>query len=283
MLKEKLLLKNENTKQNKSNNFDLNKVNYIIKGEGLPVLLFGGQFMSIEGWKPIMEDLSRYYKVIALELPNQGTSPTNLDFLCLKDYAGFANSFLDSIDIDTKEIAVFGLSFGANIIRSLVLDFGKDFKTIILGGVGPFDMCNDRIKSFKKYKTMIRDGQLELFTRKMNKRTLSEQFRSQQPDFVDFAIKKINDFYGHRPEALMTLIKSQLNYFSNNEIKKEIYPCDVHIIAAKDDSTVSLSFVKDYAKQLNATLHKIEGGHAFIVENSFDFIDKMHDILEYYE
>ncbi|MGE5370373.1 MAG: alpha/beta fold hydrolase [Solirubrobacterales bacterium] len=264
--------------------FDLSKANYKIEGSGLPLYLIGGQFMTLKGWEPTLEDLKRFYKVIVLEYPNQGESEVNLDFNNLKLYAEYSKDFLEAVGVNPEETVVFGLSFGANIAKSLTFDFGVRFKAAILAGVSSYKLKDYIIENYKLWIDLIHSDQLQLLSRVINLKLLSPAFVVKSPGYLEFAAKQMSESYENRKDSLVCLLQSTINYLSEVEIDSDKrFPFDVHLIGAKSDPMMPINYVREYAEQLNAPLYELEGGHIMTMEYSFDLISIIHDILADYD
>ena len=70
---------------------------YIVKGEGEPLVLIHGGGSWLFSYRNNMEELSKYYKVYAVDMPGHGytTSNTKVKY-DLDTYADFLKEFLDS-------------------------------------------------------------------------------------------------------------------------------------------------------------------------------------------
>ncbi|MGE5370374.1 MAG: alpha/beta fold hydrolase [Solirubrobacterales bacterium] len=259
------------------------KYNFIARGEGQPVILLNGQFMPISTWEQTIEDLQRWYRVIALEFPNQGTSPTYSDYNSMLDYSKYLLDFLDSIGISPDDAIVFGLSFGANIIRTLTLKMNVNLKAIIMGGISPISGGSANGKEYGEIYSLIENGEFEKFALMYYASVFSDQFKWDNIEIIQFAAKKLKENYEKRPDALIALIQTSESFYHMMQDVEEKYSCDIHIIAGKYDQYVDYKVAKAYAGDVNARFYTINGGHAFTVENNFDFMSILHDILRNYD
>lgn len=109
-------------------------INYIIKGEGKPVVLLHGWGSNISLFSSMTELISKQYKVIAMDLPGFGKSEEPNVPWSVDDYVDFVIDFLNEFGI--KEAIFLGHSFGGRIIIKLFSRNNLPFKItdIILTG-----------------------------------------------------------------------------------------------------------------------------------------------------
>ncbi len=264
--------------------FDLSKANYRIEGSGLPLYLIGGQFMTIKGWQPTIEDLKRFYKVIVLEYPNQGDSEVNLEFDNLRLYSEYSRDFLEAIEVDPQETVCFGLSFGANIIKSMTFDLGLKFKAAILAGVSSYKIKDYIVENYKLWIDIIKTGQLEILSKVINLKLLSPTFVAKSAGFLDFAAKQMKEGYENKKEALICLLQATINYLNEIDANSDKnFPYDVYFIGAKSDPMMPINYVREYAEQQNSKLYELEGGHIMTMEHPFELISIIEDIVSKYD
>lgn len=77
-------------------NYDLNKLDYSIAGEGKPLLFLHGWGGSRKSFSPVIEHLPRTYKMITLSIPGFGESPEPDVAWSVQDYADLVSAFLDA-------------------------------------------------------------------------------------------------------------------------------------------------------------------------------------------
>ncbi len=263
----------------------LNDINYSIRGEGQPVLLLNIQFQRRETWSDIVNDLQRYYKVINVDFPNQWSSKADLNYKCIKDYAASINNFLKMLNITIEDTIIFGYSFGAHIIRVLNLDLNISFKSIIIGGIDPIGTKKYYIKTLEHWAEILENHGLSIFAKTIALRVLSPEFISKNPFIIKSIEKKFIDNYKNKTDSVLTLLKSPINYYKNKNIIKDNYSCPVHMVVAENDTIMPSSYVKNYAKSINAkSIHILEkSGHQPIIETPFELKEILDEIIMKYE
>ncbi|MBU2545267.1 alpha/beta hydrolase [Patescibacteria group bacterium] len=90
------------------------KINYMIMGEGKPLLILHGWGSKKERWRTVAKLLSgRGFQVIVPDLPGFGESDNPDGVWGFDDYANLVDSFISSLDI--RHFRLLGHSFGGNV------------------------------------------------------------------------------------------------------------------------------------------------------------------------
>lgn len=90
------------------------KINYEILGQGNDILLLHGWGASIESYRPVINTLSKNFRVIALDFPGFGNSDPLKKAWCLSDFSEMVKQFLQKLNIE-KPIII-GHSHGGRVI-----------------------------------------------------------------------------------------------------------------------------------------------------------------------
>lgn len=112
------------------------KVNYACKGEGDTVLLLHGWASSLQPYRALMEQLSKKYRVIAVDLPGMGASEEPKEAWDVDGFADFVLAFLEQFGV--QKLSLVGHSYGGRIIIKLanrVLPFAID-KIVLIDSAG---------------------------------------------------------------------------------------------------------------------------------------------------
>ncbi|HEY4289401.1 MAG TPA: alpha/beta hydrolase [Puia sp.] len=107
------------------------KVYYEVYGEGRPIVLLHGAFMTIGmNWGQLIPELSKTRKVIAIELQGHGHTPYSdrkLDFATL---ASDVEGVMDHLKVDSADVA--GYSMGGSVAYQLVIKSPKRVKKLVI-------------------------------------------------------------------------------------------------------------------------------------------------------
>lgn len=266
--------------------YHIDNINFTDNGEGQIVLLVNGQFVTIKNRGPIIMDLERYFRVINLEFPNQGDSPIDNSFNHLLKYANFVKHFLKELEIDPQEIIVHGHSFGANLIRAMVLEQNIQFKAAIVSGITPPSLIN--------YFTILQESSLGIlhaanikeFGKSLAIKILSPQFINETPEIVQQISELFHALYNDKIEALISLIEAPYHYFKKADINilNRPFGIPVHIIGGANDVMIPQECVKEYANRIHAdSIHILKGGHFLLLENPLEYSKILNELIEQYQ
>lgn len=110
--------------------------NYLVAGQGDPVLLLHGWGSSVGPFRQLIDLLSRKYFVIALDMPGFGQTEEPKRPFCVDDYVDFVLDFLKLFPI--QRLSLVGHSFGGRVIIKMAnreLPFPLD-KIVLIDSAG---------------------------------------------------------------------------------------------------------------------------------------------------
>jgi pimeloyl-ACP methyl ester carboxylesterase len=107
------------------------KVYYEVYGEGKPIILLHGAFMTIEtNWGQLIPELSKTRKVIAIELQGHGHTPFSDRKLSRVTLASDVEGVMDYLKIDSADVV--GYSFGGSVAYQLAIQSPKRLKKLVI-------------------------------------------------------------------------------------------------------------------------------------------------------
>ncbi|MGJ7032809.1 alpha/beta fold hydrolase [Niabella hirudinis] len=107
------------------------KVYYKVYGQGQPLVLLHGAFMTIDGnWGPLIPQLSKTRKVIALELQGHGHTPYSDRPLSHATLAADVAGVMDYLHIDSADVV--GYSFGGAIAYQFAIQHPQRLKKLVI-------------------------------------------------------------------------------------------------------------------------------------------------------
>ncbi len=131
--------------------FERYKIRFVSEGKGYPLLLIHGLGASIEWWHPTLQSLSRFYRVMAFDLPGFGLSSKpeiSFNFSMIKH---FMESLIKALNLE--RVSLIGNSLGGLIslyaasemphrVEKLILaanpGFGRELSVLLrLGSLFP--------------------------------------------------------------------------------------------------------------------------------------------------
>lgn len=107
------------------------KMYYEVYGEGKPVVLLHGAFMTIDmNWGPLIPELSKTRKVIAVEMQGHGHTAFSDRKLTHITLASDLEGVLDYLKIDNADVV--GYSFGGAVAYQFAVQSPKRLKNLVI-------------------------------------------------------------------------------------------------------------------------------------------------------
>jgi len=107
------------------------KVYYETYGEGKPIVLLHGAFMTIDtNWGELIPELSKTRKVIAIELQGHGHTPFSDRKLDYPTLASDVEGVMNYLKVDSAAVA--GYSFGGNVAYQLAIQSPKRVTKLVI-------------------------------------------------------------------------------------------------------------------------------------------------------
>jgi 3-oxoadipate enol-lactonase len=255
------------------------EINYIIEGEGQPLVLVHGFGTKLQGWQYQIEFFKKLMKVIALDNRGVGKSSRPNYSYSMDMFVEDLHKLLKHLGINGK-IHLCGISMGGMIAQHYALKYPNELKTLIL--------CATSEKLGKGISKMI-DGLKEIdnlsfeekmvnifpftFSRKFEKRL------SEDKQLLDFIKDDIIFITPCRDPTTITDYENQAvaveNHDTSNLLDKIIVP--TLILGANKDRLIPIHHQRTLCEKItNAKLKEIKGcGHAFTIENP----DEVNEII----
>lgn len=110
---------------------DGNKIYYEVYGEGRPVVLLHGAFMTIDmNWGALIPELSKNRKVIAVELQGHGHTPFSDRKLSHTALARDVEGIMNHLKVESADVV--GYSFGGAIAYQFAIQSPKRLKNLVI-------------------------------------------------------------------------------------------------------------------------------------------------------
>jgi pimeloyl-ACP methyl ester carboxylesterase len=177
------------------------KVYYEVYGEGRPVVLLHGAFMTIEeNWGQIIPELSKTRKVIAIEMQGHGHTPYFDRKLSHAAMASDVEGVMDYLKIDSADVV--GYSMGGSVAYKFAIQSPKRLRKLVIisstyKSSGWLPQVNNAFKAFKPEffdNTPMKTAYDAVAPDKAKWRKFIEQmiaFASEPFDFGDANVAKI--------------------------------------------------------------------------------------------
>ena len=107
------------------------KVYYEVYGEGKPIVLLHGAFMTIaDNWGQIIPELAKTRKVIALEFQGHGHTPYSDRKMDLVSLAGDVAGLMDYLKVDKADIV--GYSMGGSAAYQFIINYPERVNRLVI-------------------------------------------------------------------------------------------------------------------------------------------------------
>lgn len=124
---------------------------YEVYGKGEPLFLLHGNGGSIDAFTKEIPELSKHFKIIAMDTRAQGkSSDTSKEPLSYRKFADDVKALADYLKL--KKINIFGWSDGGNTAIEFAIKYPKTLKKFITSGanVFPLGVGEDEVDNMKK-------------------------------------------------------------------------------------------------------------------------------------
>src|SRR6476659_7995186 len=107
------------------------KIYYEVYGEGRPLVLLHGAFYTIGlNWGPLIPELSKTRKVIAIEMQGHGHSPFSERKLSITTLATDVENLMDYLKIDSADVA--GFRMGGSVAYQFAVQSPKRLRKLVI-------------------------------------------------------------------------------------------------------------------------------------------------------
>ncbi len=107
------------------------KIYYEVYGEGAPIVLLHGAFMTIDGnWGQLIPELSKTRKVIAIEMQGHGRTPYSDRKLSQASLASDVRGVMDYLKVDSADVV--GYSMGGSVAYEFAIQSPKRLRKLVI-------------------------------------------------------------------------------------------------------------------------------------------------------
>jgi len=178
------------------------KLNYERKGDGKTVLLLPGWGTTMEVYRGLIDDISKYANIIAFDMPGYGKSGVPDEPWDSNQWVDFVCDFIKTQNI--KELDLIGHSNGGRIIIRMMSRKDLEFKVgkiILIGSAGIVHKKSLKIRlKVKKYKIGKKILNMKLVKKmfpnaleKFQKNAGSEDYKNALPVLKQSMVKLLNE------------------------------------------------------------------------------------------
>lgn len=246
-------------------------------GDGQPVLLLGGQFMPRSRLQPVVEDLSRYARVLTVDLPNFPEAPSMPEVDSMGSYARCLRRLLEEAGIPCGQVIGFGISFGAELLRAMDLLEGVRFKELILGSLRPLAGRKHDPGALPRHLGALESGQSRHYWQAYFNRLAG---KADPPTAAGRPlVDTLTLWYDSRVPSLRSLLRATCLLPLEFEGVKERYRCRITLLAGTRDRPVR-DGAEHHAESIGAALQVIDSGHLLLTDNPEATLAAVHRVLD---
>lgn len=227
-------------------------VNYTVSGEGEDLILIHGLGTSIESWVLNIKELSKNFRVYALDMPGFGDSLPQDEILCSEGLSDIVACFCTKLGI--KKAHFVGHSFGGEVSLWIAIKYPKLVKSVILGA--STGLCAN-VSNIEKFKNLIVDSVREplyIMPRLLKAYTKAGPWR-----------------------MLITIHKSRIHNICNYLDKVK---CPVLVIYGSRDPVIVPGDDREALKKIkNSKVKMIDSTHGLIFDAPDEFNKQVKDFI----
>lgn len=247
-------------------------------GSGEPIVFLNGMMMSTSNWTPFAKIVSKDYKMITVDLLDQGRSDSCEDKYTIDTQGEFLNQFLKKLNL--KKVHILGTSYGGKVALTFAIKHPTMVKSLILSNTDSYttNIMKDIGKSWV-YGASTLEG--EIFSTLIMPYMYSYEY--YEKNYKDIkTIRKIFDNILDKEwyQRFKRGIESARNFNVYDELKNIKSP--TLIISSEFDIITPIGYQKLIHEEIEGSKWIIMKGvgHASMYEKPEEFISIVMDFLE---
>ena len=250
---------------------------YEIYGDGEPLILIHGYSYNKSVWIAQIDDLSKTFKVIAIDVRGSGESSHPEEKFTLENLVEDLKGLMDFLNIDKAHLA--GWSMGGMIIQNFVLKYPERAGKLVLFSTnaglpteeGTIMLRDSLIKIYEERKSDPKAAffQLARFIHSTKFRKKMEKDPTEKIHGIVTTEELIKDSTQNQTTPIdLKHLQEAMSQHNTIERLHEIKHNTLIIVGSKDSLTPVLSNQQIHENLPNSTLKVIEGaGHKVFFEN----------------
>ncbi|MBZ2175391.1 alpha/beta hydrolase [Schnuerera sp. xch1] len=246
-------------------------------GNGEPVVFLNGVMMNTSSWGHFTKIVSKNYRMITIDLLDQGRSDSCEEEYTVRTQAEILKSFLDEIGID--KIHLVGMSYGGKVALTFTLNYQHMIKSLILTNT---DSYTTRImKEFGKgwgYAASTLNG--EIFSSIVLPYMYSYNYYEEKFSDVEGKKRIISKILNKKwSDRFIRNLSSALDYDVSHRLNNIKVP--TLIISSELDAITLIKYQELMHKQIKNSKWIVmkDVGHAALYEKPNEYISMIMDFL----
>lgn len=216
------------------------KINYIKLGDGEPFILLHGIFCDSSSYKELINILSKYYTVYAIDLPMHGKSERPKKYLTLSDFSLMLKEFINKLNLRNHIIC--GHSAGCLI----AMEYASMYKAKELILINPLGIVYYNYKILLFYKLLVKTLHNIVYSPSMSLRIMK--------------IGLYNFFRNAFNKNFWALFDDNFKKDYSAQMKK--IKCPTKLLWAKEDELFEFKYATRFKQNIqNSEIIAVNGNH----------------------
>lgn len=254
------------------------RIYYREHGEGEVVVFLNGMMMSTISWSPFIKVFSREYKMLLVDLIDQGFSDKADNDYDQNMHVEILKELLEELGYD--KIHLFGISYGGQVAQLFTLRYKDMVKSLILSNTTS-NVDNHIKRNLQSWYKAAKTYDSDLFLETVIPSLYSEKFYKENFEWFNGNKKQLKRILNKEwYEAFMRGIKSTYGFNISSEIKEFDIP--TLIISSDLDEIMPIRYQKYIYEKTPCSRWILikDSGHACIYEKPHEFISILLGFLK---
>ncbi|MGD6831661.1 alpha/beta fold hydrolase [Sutcliffiella halmapala] len=250
-------------------------LNYEDKGVGKPVVLLHGFCGTHVYWKYIMEELSSYYRVIAIDLRGHGKSAVSEEPFSIDDMAQDIDHLLKQLEIE--KATILGHSLGGYVTLALAENSPRMVEAFgLIHSTGAED-SEEAKKGREKAIERINEEGMKGFIEELSGKLFADENIDEMANEVEF-VKKLG--FNTRVNGAQGALEAMKNRMNRENVLNESN-CPILLVAGKGDKIIppEKTFTAE-GPHIHQTLME-KSGHMSMIEEPNELLDAIIGFMGY--
>lgn len=259
-------------------NTDYGQIFYKVYGTGEAIVFLNGIAMSTNSWSPFINQISKNYKMIVLDLIDQGVSRGFEDFYTLEVQADVLKVVLDKLNITKAHLV--GMSYGGKVAITFALKYMNIVNSLSLVNTDAYtSKFNQELGRAWVLAAATLNGELfsSVLLPSMYSVSYYENNMDKMKEKEKYLIEMLNQTWFDR---FNRTINSSKSYNVIDNIHKIEVP--TLIVTSDEDITIPKKLQCQVHKKIKNSKMVIikESGHAIMYEKPKEFIEVIMNFIK---